>query len=118
MSADSILGRFPVCPHGNATLVSGALVTMLYELETSIGFELHFNSGYRCASCNKAVGGVPNSGHLRGLAVDVSAPDSSTRFRIVQLSLKIGFRRIGIGKNFIHLDTDDSLPLNMMWVYS
>ena len=114
----SVLSRIPFCEHGSCLLISSELIKYLGSLEDLLGFELHFNSGYRCSACNKLAGGVPNSGHLRGCAVDVSAPDSGTRFRIVQASLKCGFRRIGIGKNFIHLDTDDKLPLNMMWVYT
>ena len=110
--------RIPVCEHAVRGVVSRSFIASLNQLEELCGFELHFNSGFRCPVCNKAAGGVPNSGHLRGLAVDVSAPDSGTRFRIVQASLKVGFRRIGIGKNFIHLDTDDRLPQNMIWTYT
>ena len=33
------------------------------------------NSGYRCEKHNKEVGGVPNSQHLVGNAIDIYSPD-------------------------------------------
>lgn len=118
MSSAPLSERVPVCAHGKEEFLSSELLGSIVALEKMLGFELHFNSGYRCAECNRVTGGVPNSGHLRGRAVDVCAPDSATRFRIVQAALKVGFRRIGIGKNYVHLDTDSSLPQNMIWVYT
>lgn len=44
----------------------------------------HFNcpiiigSGYRCKALNAAVGGVPNSQHQTGEAVDIHIPDNAT----------------------------------------
>lgn len=32
------------------------------------------NSGYRCLALNRAVGGSPTSAHVKGLAVDITAP--------------------------------------------
>lgn len=38
---------------------------------------LHINSGYRCDMVNRAVGGVANSDHIKGLAVDISLSASN-----------------------------------------
>lgn len=35
---------------------------------------LNVTSGYRCAKHNKAIGGVKNSDHTRGIAADVATP--------------------------------------------
>lgn len=110
--------RVPVCDHAAKDLLSDTLLGYLCELERTLSFKLHFVSGFRCDACNEAAGGVPNSGHLRGLAVDCLIPDSATRFKVIHCALRIGFRRIGIGKNFIHLDIDDRLPQNMIWTYN
>lgn len=41
------------------------------HFKTSVG--LVVTSGYRCPELNKAVGGVPDSAHVQGLAADVHA---------------------------------------------
>lgn len=41
-------------------------------------------SGYRSPELNEAVGGVPNSQHTRGLAVDVVCTDLNKLFSIIQ----------------------------------
>lgn len=117
MSNTSVVGRIPVCEHGSSDFLSRSLIQAVSELEGRLGFELHFNSGFRCAECNRLAGGKPNSAHLRGLAADVAVPDSNTRFLIVSAALRCGFRRVGVGSNFVHLDCDESLPQGMLWVY-
>ncbi|HSD40845.1 MAG TPA: D-Ala-D-Ala carboxypeptidase family metallohydrolase [Burkholderiales bacterium] len=39
-----------------------------------LGHPLDISSGYRCPELNAAVGGVPNSQHAQGLAVDFTCP--------------------------------------------
>ena len=39
---------------------------------------INITSGYRCEELNNAVGGVPNSYHRKGLAVDIKAESSNT----------------------------------------
>jgi hypothetical protein len=39
-----------------------------------LGHPLEISSGYRCPDLNAAVGGVPNSQHAQGLAVDFTCP--------------------------------------------
>lgn len=45
--------------------------TLLDDLRSAWGSPLKVTSGYRCPALNKAVGGVENSAHLYGLAVDI-----------------------------------------------
>jgi len=45
----------------------------LMKLERKMNMDFHVNSGFRCESYNRKVGGVSSSLHLRGLAVDISA---------------------------------------------
>ncbi|MGC9344888.1 MAG: D-Ala-D-Ala carboxypeptidase family metallohydrolase, partial [Bacteroidales bacterium] len=38
------------------------------------------SSGYRCQKHNKEIGGVPDSAHTKGMAVDITCKDSRTRY--------------------------------------
>ena len=109
--------RIPVCPHGKPEDISFDLVAALQRLELHVGHELSYNSGFRCPDCNAKAGGSVHSAHLRGLAVDVSCVQSKERFEILENAIILGWRRIGIGKTFVHLDVDSSLPQEVCWTY-
>ena len=47
-------------------------VKLLQPLRDAYGKPITINSGYRCPELNKAVGGVPNSQHVLGMASDIS----------------------------------------------
>lgn len=75
------------------------------------------NSGYRTPERNKKVNGKPNSSHLKGVAVDIKATNSKTRFKIVEALLLVGFKRIGIADTFIHVDDDKKKVKEVIWTY-
>lgn len=75
------------------------------------------NSGYRCPAHNAHVGGTSTSSHLKGLAADIRATTSSQRFAMLSALLEVGFKRIGIGKTFIHIDRDKSKTSKVVWTY-
>jgi hypothetical protein len=108
---------------GSGERVSPALIAKLEGIRTEVGFPLMINSGCRTYHHNKEVGGAENSAHLiRGNdelceAVDIKALSGRQRYRIVQVALKYGITRIGIGKSFVHLDVDEDLPQHVIWRY-
>lgn len=59
--------------------------------------------------------GVENSAHEDGLAVDIRARDSRTRYKILQALLWVGFHRIGIYDRHIHADIDPDKPPEVVW---
>jgi zinc D-Ala-D-Ala carboxypeptidase len=73
-------------------------------------------SGKRSAAANDAAGGVKDSAHIRGLAVDIRCADPRVRMRIVSAAIAAGFTRIGVYTAHLHLDADPSLPADVMWV--
>ena len=79
--------------------------------------QFRITSGYRTEKHNEAVGGVPNSSHLRGYAADIAAADSITRYKIVSAAIQAGITRIGIANTFIHLDADPNKSSNVIWTY-
>ena len=94
------------------------LWTLLDKLREECGFPFIITSGLRSETENKALNGsVSDSAHLSGLAVDLSITDSLKRFKLIDISLKNGIKRIGVGKTFIHIDIDSSKPQNVCWLY-
>jgi len=89
------------------------------NLRTKVGKPLRFTSAYRSVEHEKKMGRTGNSAHTEGKAMDISTPDSVTRFQVVKAAIELGCKRIGINfeKNFVHLDTSDKLDKNVMWKY-
>lgn len=58
-----------------------------------------------------------NSSHLLGYAADISTPDSATRYKVVRGLIKAGITRIGIGKTFVHCDSDPNKTQGFIWLY-
>ena len=81
----------------------------------AIGFKI--TSGYRSPAHNEKVGGVPSSSHTLGHACDIYAPTSRQKYIIINALLQAGFNRIGVAKNFIHVDDDPSKDEDVIWTY-
>lgn len=75
----------------------------------------YVTSGWRTPEENQAVDGVMNSSHTRGLAVDVACVTSQARLKMVSAFIIMGFKRIGVYSRHIHVDTDGSLPQEVLW---
>lgn len=83
------------------------LVRRLQELRESFDTGIFVNSGFRCSTHNKNVGGVPNSRHMEGDAADIRVPSFSPS-KIAQEYEKLGYGNdsgIGIYNSFTHIDT-------------
>lgn len=74
-------------------------------------------SGIRSDEHNAMVGGSPGSSHLTGHAVDIYCESSRHRMIMLDALIEVGFDRIGIGRDFIHVDNDRSKPSNVCWLY-
>lgn len=105
---------------GHPSVISLELVAKLEQIRDLIGMPISIISGSRCERYNRMVGGKMCSAHIpkKGIshAADVHCPDSNFRFAFLTAALPI-FNRIGIGKDFIHVDIDPELPPNAVWVY-
>ncbi len=80
------------------------------------GFPIVITSGVRTAERNQATGGVSDSSHLKGLAVDLHAPPGQNeREKLIWALGRAGFRRIGIYSRHMHVDLDDGKAQDVVW---
>jgi uncharacterized protein YcbK (DUF882 family) len=105
------------CPCCGINNMDKELLDILDKARDIAGVSFNITSGYRCSKHNKEVGGSNTSSHLLGLAVDISATNSTSRFKIIKSLLDVGIRRVGIAKTFIHCDIDASKAPEVAWVY-
>ncbi len=103
------------CPDCGLCDMKPDFLAKLQQLRESWNRPLILNSAFRCPSHNKIVGGAADSQHLVGNAVDIHCIDSFERFGLLVRALSIGFRGIGISKDFIHIDMRDGSAV--CWVY-
>jgi zinc D-Ala-D-Ala carboxypeptidase len=107
-----------LCDHSVA--ISPHIVQKLDIIRDRLGRPLTIVSGTRCERYNRKVGGKEHSAHVPkngvSFAADIRCPDSAFRFIFLAAALPM-FHRIGIGKDFIHVDDDPELPANVMWLY-
>lgn len=94
-----------VCPCCGMCKMNPIFVDRLQVLRDLYGKPITIVSGYRCPQHNRKVRGSPKSDHLRGEAVDIRVYDknSSELYRLRELSFKLEFNGIGIGKNHFHI---------------
>lgn len=74
------------------------------------------NSAYRSPDHPESIKN-PSSSHIKGLAVDIKATDSRTRYRVLDALMSVGFNRIGIADTFIHVDDDKDKSSDVIWTY-
>lgn len=101
------------------------VATKLDQARHIAGVPFVITSRRRTVDQNAAVGGVPDSAHVKGLAVDLAVPNSGALFQMINGALQAGFRRVVIGIRIedgkavyhnLHLDLDGSLPTPVLAV--
>lgn len=113
-------------PDNGDDRISPKLVKLLQEVRSLYGKPMVITSGVRSASYNDRIGGVKGSAHVPfdlgdgegevGHAVDIACPSSRDRYQMLPL-LWTRFNRIGIGKGFIHVDTDTRKVAHVIFDY-
>lgn len=93
------------------------LVALLDKARDIAGIPFVLTSTLRSPEKNSEVGGVKDSAHLHGEAVDIRVRNSSERFIISKALHDVGFTRIGIAETFIHADISTVKSQNVLWLY-
>ena len=75
-------------------------------------------SGYRTPERNAQVGGVKNSSHLQGYAVDWKNISDEEMIAFLDAAWNVGFRRFGVMATSIHTDDDPTKTIPAIWDYT
>ena len=105
------------CPCCGKATMDPRFMIMLESLRVQFDKPIKINSAFRCPDYNaKLADHSPTSKHLIGCAADIAVSASDDRYKLLSLAFNIGFNGIGIGKNFIHVDS--RLDARRVWVYN
>ena len=102
------------CGCGSGNIMQN-LVLKLEEVRVAIDRPMKINSGIRCLRHNKSIGSSDTSSHIKGIAADIGCTQMSDRLQLMSEFVK-HFQRIGIHKEFIHVDIDTD-KRNGIFVY-
>ncbi len=83
------------------------LAKNLQLLRDVMGVPIKINSGYRSPAHNKAIGGVPNSQHVKGKAADLATINPQELADLIERLIEKGDMQeggIGIYNTFVHYD--------------
>ena len=108
------------CKHTGKNEMQPEFMAKLQLLREKYGRPMIVTSGYRhWTHPVEARKGHTTGEHTRGTCADIACTSGAERYKIVQLALQLGFPRIGIAKNFIHLGLGGAgLPAPTIWDYS
>lgn len=96
----------------------GLTKDLMFKLERArefFGHPIIITSGYRDPEKNESAGGVKDSAHTTGQAVDIRCHDAELKYKLAWALGCAGFRRIGVYDKHIHVDTDSAKPSPSFW---
>lgn len=107
------------CKHSGKNEMDHEFMQLLQELRETLNFPLVVTSGYRDKTHPIEARKTHSNGeHTQGRCCDVRCINSATRYKIIEAALSLGFTRIGIAKNFLHLGIGGKgLPDYVIWDY-
>lgn len=95
-------------------LIDQDFLDRLNHARYGAGFPFNVTSGYRCEKHNRDVGST-SINHVSGKAADIQCVDARKRYEMVRAMIEAGMLGIGIGKFFVHCDTNRTTPC--IWTY-
>lgn len=87
------------------TVVQKELIVRLNAIRSRFGKPIIINSGYRSPEHNKAVGGVANSQHVKGMAADIRPTDLKDLSELQKICDEMNPNGgVGYYNTFVHVD--------------
>lgn len=112
-SAEEFLHCRPSC---ELSQMDALFMQRLDNARELAGVPFKINSAFRTVDYEIEHGRAGTSSHCKGLAVDIACSSNSWRFAIVTALVSVGFKRLGIGRTFIHVDCDEC-KIPSFWLY-
>lgn len=122
MSYDFFTSKELMCKCGcGEEKMNPSFMTKIVAGRRESSFRWSVTSAYRCKQHNRAVSNTGDYGpHTLGRALDIQVKTSQQRWFLVDLFRRLGMTRIGIGKDFVHVDdmtAEDGTAEEVMWTY-
>lgn len=99
--------------------IKGLVDDICWKLDRAreyFGNPIVITCGYRSPAHNREIGGVPNSAHTKGMAVDIKAPiDPFQREKLAWALGAAGFRNVESAPRHFHAATDPSVPKDVFY---
>lgn len=102
------------CPCCGKQTMDALFLSQLDRARDYADIPFPINSGYRCQKHNQEVGSTSQN-HTSGKAADIKCLYGPDRLKMVMGMIRAGFRRIGIRKDFIHVDSVNEIE--SIWLY-
>lgn len=96
--------------------VSDDVMKILDAARYNANIPFIITSGLRTPAESIAAGGYATDPHTKGLAVDILCENDTDQYLIVNGAVQAGFKRIGLGKSHVHLDIEQDLPQNVLFI--
>ena len=111
------------CDDCKETIVDPALIVHLEAMRAILGTSITITNGYRCANYQQQlrIRGFETSkgpsSHEAGIAADVTN-GISLGIELAEAADRAGFKNVGIGKSFVHVDLRPNGPRRWKYVKS
>lgn len=109
---------------GTGEFMNKDFIAMLDKARERAGIPFKITSGYRTRAyqdqlSKRGYKTSADSAHPLGLAADIECKDNKSRMKMLEALLHVGFNRIGLSKNFIHVDIDTRIhkTKEVIWLY-
>ena len=102
------------CQETGANSMDRDFLLAMDELRRRCGFPFHITSGYRAETHTIERAKMKPGVHTEGIAADVRVRGGYQRAMVVKTAIELGFKGIGVNKDFVHVDFRPHL---VMWTY-